>query len=472
MWVERDPRQPTHDEAETVLANRGAPDEASPLAEGAAMDGAGVDADPFDAAALPAASRTAETLAGFAAFVGAAQTPPLPALAALAAAPSPAAKPRLTLDKPFAPRRSSLMPTSHDLSEAQMIAKMERMNAALASNPHAVTSTTHLAPSLASASASVSHDIDKPFWLSVLECAADDPAYPAKHAALIKARARAGVPEELRPRIWIALAAADTAAMKPRYELLLATVSNSGIDKIIKRDIPRTFPNEPMFKEDGGPGQTMLFNILRAYSIYDSDCGYCQGLSFIVAPLLMQGIPEVDAFAVFVRLMEESSSTSSAPSTSSSSGFARRAFALRTLFTPDMPGLHLLLHQHAELIRILLPSLHAKFQELGVTATTYASPWFLTLFTYSFPLPLVHRIVDLILSEGAVPVMLKVSVAVLKRNEALLCTLDDFESVLEILKGFGTLLGPFKGEVEWVVRDLEPLDPLIDDVMLSEISKR
>ena len=72
------------------------------------------------------------------------------------------------------------------------------------------------------------------------------------------------------------------------YQKLVVLISNS--EKIIERDIGRTFPHSEMFKEDGGPGQQMLYRVLKVYSLYDPEVGYCQGLSFCVGPLLMQKV--------------------------------------------------------------------------------------------------------------------------------------------------------------------------------------
>jgi hypothetical protein len=58
-------------------------------------------------------------------------------------------------------------------------------------------------------------------------------------------------------------------------------------ERVIKRDLTRTFPNVDMFKQENGPGQLALCRILVAYSLYDAHVGYCQGLAFLVGPLLM-----------------------------------------------------------------------------------------------------------------------------------------------------------------------------------------
>jgi len=40
------------------------------------------------------------------------------------------------------------------------------------------------------------------------------------------------------------------------------------------------------FKE--GEGKEALYKISKAYSVYDGEIGYCQGLSFIIAVLLLE----------------------------------------------------------------------------------------------------------------------------------------------------------------------------------------
>lgn len=56
---------------------------------------------------------------------------------------------------------------------------------------------------------------------------------------------------------------------------------------MILRDIPRTYPELEFFK-DNGRGQQALFNVIKAYSIHDTEVGYCQGSAFIVGQLLLQ----------------------------------------------------------------------------------------------------------------------------------------------------------------------------------------
>jgi len=72
---------------------------------------------------------------------------------------------------------------------------------------------------------------------------------------------------------------------------------------MIQKDLARTFPTIEMFKETEGPGQKGVLNILRAYSVFDEEIGYCQGMSFIVGLLLMNIKNAELAFWTFVNIM-------------------------------------------------------------------------------------------------------------------------------------------------------------------------
>ena len=56
--------------------------------------------------------------------------------------------------------------------------------------------------------------------------------------------------------------------------MLLYELSNNEMDII--RDINRTFPTHVFFRQRHGPGQRALFNVLKAYSVYDRKIGYVQ----------------------------------------------------------------------------------------------------------------------------------------------------------------------------------------------------
>eukprot|EP00049_Salpingoeca_infusionum_P007035 m.114682 g.114682 ORF g.114682 m.114682 type:complete len:836 (-) comp13548_c1_seq4:92-2599(-) len=71
----------------------------------------------------------------------------------------------------------------------------------------------------------------------------------------------------------------------------------------ISLDLDRTFYTHAMFMERGGQGQQELFNILTAYAAFNPEVGYCQGMAFIAAVLLMS-MSEEEAFWALLCLME------------------------------------------------------------------------------------------------------------------------------------------------------------------------
>lgn len=107
--------------------------------------------------------------------------------------------------------------------------------------------------------------------------------------------------------------------------------SSSPCEKIIRRDIARTFPEIEYFREERGAGQAGLFNVMKAYSVHDSEVGYCQGSAFLVGLLLMQ-MPEEDAFAILVKMMED--------------------YRLREMYKPTMAELGLCIYQLECLVQV------------------------------------------------------------------------------------------------------------------------
>ncbi|CAG2122508.1 unnamed protein product, partial [Medioppia subpectinata] len=112
-----------------------------------------------------------------------------------------------------------------------------------------------------------------------------------------------GIPEALRGEVWQLLAGCqDEVTLMEQYRALINR--ESPYEKYIERDINRTFPAHEFFKESGSLGQDSLFKLCKAYSNYDTEIGYCQGLSFLIASLLLH-MPEEQAFCVLVKIMNE-----------------------------------------------------------------------------------------------------------------------------------------------------------------------
>ncbi|KAG8704652.1 GTPase-activating protein [Ceratobasidium sp. 394] len=218
-----------------------------------------------------------------------------------------------------------------------------------------------------------------------------------------------GIPPALRGMMWQLMSASKDTALEKVYSDLLK--KSTPHEKSIMRDLGRTFPNHEFFTESSGIGQENLFNVLKAYSLYDSEVGYCQGLAFIVAALLLN-MPDEEAFCVLCRLMH--------------------SYDLRGHFLPDMPGLQLRLYQFDRLVEDVLPVLHLHFVRQGVKSSMYCSQWFLTMFSYRLPLDLVFRIMDTVFANG-IEAIFGFSLVLLHNNEEAILKLK-FDQILEYLK--------------------------------------
>ncbi|ROT77788.1 EVI-5-like protein [Penaeus vannamei] len=159
-----------------------------------------------------------------------------------------------------------------------------------------------------------------------------------KKSLQLKELVRKGIPHHFRGITWQLLCSAHNSPEKGKYAEYLRTTS--ACEKVIRRDIARTYPEHDFFKEKDGLGQESLFNVMKAYSLHDREVGYCQGSAFIVGLLLMQ-MPEEEAFAVLVKLMQD--------------------YRMREMFKPSMAELGLCMYQLECLIQEHLPDLHAHF---------------------------------------------------------------------------------------------------------------
>ncbi|KAJ2126036.1 hypothetical protein GGH12_003100 [Coemansia sp. RSA 1822] len=248
---------------------------------------------------------------------------------------------------------------------------------------------------------------DGAFWRAVVD---DVDGLQARAPLHLAAKIRAGIPARVRGVVWQTLTRARSTYLQTVYTQLV--LEHSPHERVIRRDLTRTFPKVPVFKREGGEAQQRLFRILKAYSLYDAEVGYCQGLGFIIGPLIMS-MGECEAFCVLVRLME--------------------TYDLRGMFTEDMAGLHLRLFQFQALATEIAPELMAHLERHGVVPAMYVPSWFLSLFAYTMPLSFVLRAMDVIMAERAPEAIIRIGVALLQRNADTLLAQDDFESTMGVL---------------------------------------
>ncbi|KAH8717111.1 rab-GTPase-TBC domain-containing protein [Phaeosphaeriaceae sp. PMI808] len=239
-----------------------------------------------------------------------------------------------------------------------------------------------------------------------------------------------------------------------------STIAVQKLEKTIKRDLgARTSYSKYVMAAGLQDG---LFGICKAYALYDEAVGYAQGMNFIAMPLLFN-MPEEEAFSLFVTLMNK--------------------FGLRDLFVHDMPGLHLHLYQFERLLEEFEPALYCHLRRREVKPQLYATQWFLTLFAYRFPLQLVLRIYDLILSDGLESAILKFGIVLMQKNAEALLGMKDMGTLTTFLKerlfdvyidkapsANSILENGFFGSTAGIDKEVYRADMLVKDAVAIKIS--
>ncbi|KAF3935905.1 hypothetical protein ABW20_dc0105218 [Dactylellina cionopaga] len=107
---------------------------------------------------------------------------------------------------------------------------------------------------------------------------------------LLSKKIRSGIPPPLRGVVWISMSAARDSVLEATYDRLQG--ESSPYEHLIGKDLDRTFPGVDIFSTAGGEGQRMLGRVLRAFSVYDTQIGYCQGL-YQLSNLIATHLPDL-----------------------------------------------------------------------------------------------------------------------------------------------------------------------------------
>ncbi|CRH01136.1 GTPase-activating protein, putative [Plasmodium relictum] len=236
--------------------------------------------------------------------------------------------------------------------------------------------------------------------------------YNRKINNIIKDEVIKGIPDHIRGFAWQILVKSYMYKENnggKRYQHYLSI--NNKYESAIKKDINRTYPKHILFKNNYEKGQTILFNVLKAYSNYNSDLGYCQGMAFIVATFILY-MSEEDAFFMLISLLDK--------------------YKLNDLFSSDMPLLNEYLYILDQLLLFFFPKIHNHLQKENIHSSMYASQWFITLFSYNINILYSIRIWDFFFIHNYT-FLFKVALAFFKLQEDIILT-ESFEDILNRLK--------------------------------------
>jgi hypothetical protein len=194
---------------------------------------------------------------------------------------------------------------------------------------------------------------------------------------------KCGLPGRQRGTIWEYLVKVEKYKKKSAqtYEDFLTIENTDNTDHTIRKDIMRTFPESKFHKEDMTTNNNSLFNVLKAYSTYDTEVKYCQGMNFI-AFLFLQNLDQSEerAFWLLVAMMNH--------------------LKWRKLYKLDTPKLLKLLKRLKNKMIKDVNDVYLHLVDNDLPIEGVFAPYFLTLFLYSTPIPIAERIIDCFLYKG------------------------------------------------------------------------
>ncbi|XP_023236191.1 USP6 N-terminal-like protein [Centruroides sculpturatus] len=206
------------------------------------------------------------------------------------------------------------------------------------------------------------------------------------HETKLKRRIYKGIPNAVRGEVWSRLLEVTEIRdkHKDKYQNMREHARKWSPDvRQIDLDVNRTYRNHIMFRERYNVKQQALFHVLAAYSTYNSEIGYCQGMSQIAALLLMY-MNEEDAFWALSILMSD------------------EKHAMHGFFIPGFPKLRRFQEHHDRILQKFLPKLKKHLDKYEIHTSLYTLKWFFQCFLDRVPFTLTLRLWDIYLLEGEI----------------------------------------------------------------------
>ncbi|XP_075044718.1 uncharacterized protein LOC142104121 [Mixophyes fleayi] len=225
-----------------------------------------------------------------------------------------------------------------------------------------------------------------------------------------------GIPLQVRGQVWSLLL--DVEMMKSgnvgKYEKMKDVAKTYSTEiKQIDLDVNRTFRNHIMFRERYGVKQRALFDVLSAYSVYNTEVSYCQGMSQIAAVLLMY-LNEEDAFWALAQLL------------------TNQRHAMHGFFIPGFPKLQRFQSHHEQILSKFFPKLKKHMDKEDMSTGIYTTKWFLQCFLDRTPFTLTLRLWDIYILEGerVLPAM-AYTILKLHKKRLLKMSMEDLREFLQ-----------------------------------------
>ncbi|XP_023941210.1 USP6 N-terminal-like protein isoform X2 [Bicyclus anynana] len=226
-----------------------------------------------------------------------------------------------------------------------------------------------------------------------------------------------GIPNSLRIKIWCKLLNVNSvkSTSPGKYQEMLKLAKQWSTDaRQIDSDVNRQFREHQFYRERYSEKQCSLFNVLCAYSMYNSEVGYCQGMSGLAGVLLMY-MDEEDAFWALAILLSD------------------KKYAMHGLYIEGFPKLTRFLEHHDKILTKFMPKLKHHFDKFGLDAILYSLKWFFVCFVERVPFSLCLRVWDIYLLDGE-RVITAMAYTILKLHKKAIMKLNDMDLIVNFIQ--------------------------------------
>ncbi|XP_048370760.1 TBC1 domain family member 10A [Sphaerodactylus townsendi] len=227
-------------------------------------------------------------------------------------------------------------------------------------------------------------------WLDMLN---NWDKWMAKKHKKIRLRCQKGIPPSLRGRAWQYLSGGKVKLEQNpgKFDELDEALGDPKWLDVIERDLHRQFPFHEMFVARGGHGQQDLFRVLKAYTLYRPEEGYCQAQAPIAAVLLMH-MPAEQAFWCLVQICEK---------------------YLPGYYSEKLEAIQLDGEILFSLLHRVSPMAYKHLNKQKIDPILYMTEWFMCAFSRTLPWSSVLRVWDMFFCEG-VKIIFRVGLVLLK----------------------------------------------------------
>ncbi|XP_056309699.1 TBC1 domain family member 10A-like isoform X1 [Danio aesculapii] len=229
----------------------------------------------------------------------------------------------------------------------------------------------------------------------------------------VKMRCRKGIPSSLRSKAWQLLSnSQELLESNPgKFEELEQEQGDPKWLDIIEKDLHRQFPFHEMFAARGGHGQQDLYRILKAYTVYRPDEGYCQAQAPVAAVLLMH-MPAEQAFWCLVQICEK---------------------FLPGYYSAGLEAIQLDGEIFFSLLRRVCPMAYRHLKKFKIDPILYMTEWFMCIFSRTLPWSCVLRVWDMFFCEG-VKIVFRVGLVLLKQMLGSVDKLRELQGMYETME--------------------------------------